>query len=55
MSQYQNNPNFKRAQEMAQGKSPQEIQQIAMNLCQQRGVDFNTMQQQFQSFMNRKG
>lgn len=48
----QNNPLFQRAQQMAQGKSEQELEQVARNLCQQRGVDFEAMKQQFQSMMN---
>lgn len=33
-------PLFKRAQEMAKGKSEAELQQIALNLCKERGLDF---------------
>ena len=44
---FANNPAFKRAQEMAAGKSPQEIQQIAVNLCNQRGIDINAAYKQF--------
>lgn len=40
-----NNPLFMRAQQMAQGKSPDEIKQIAMNLCKERGIDFEAMLQ----------
>lgn len=47
----QNNPLFQRAQQMAQGKSEQELEQVARNLCQQRGVDFEAMKQQFQNMM----
>lgn len=32
---FQNNPLFQRAQQMVQGKSEQEIEQIASNLCKQ--------------------
>ena len=49
---FQNNPLFQRAQQMAQGKSEQELEQVARNLCQQRGVDFEAMKQQFQGIMN---
>lgn len=35
--QLQSNPLFQRAQQMARGKSPQELEQVAKNLCQQRG------------------
>lgn len=44
---FANNPAFKRAQEMSAGKSPQEIQQIAANLCKQRGIDINAAYKQF--------
>lgn len=49
LGQLGNNPLFQRAQQMAQGKSPAEIQQIAQNLCQQRGIDMNAAMQQFRS------
>lgn len=47
-----NRPLFMRAQQMAEGKTPEEIQQIAMNLCNERGLDFQTMLQQFQVFQS---
>lgn len=47
--QIQNNPMFQRAQEMSKGKSPQEIEQVIRNLCQQRGVDYDSALQQFQT------
>lgn len=47
LQQYQNNPMFQRAQQMAAGKSPQEIRQIANNLCNQRGIDINSAREQF--------
>ncbi len=46
-----NNPLFKRAQEMSRGKTPEEMKQIAMNLCQQRGIDINAAYDQFQKQM----
>ncbi len=36
-----NNPQFQRVMEMTKGKSPKELRQVAMNLCQNSGVDFN--------------
>lgn len=42
------NPLFKRAQEMAQGKSENELKQIAENLCKQRGIDLGEAQKQFE-------
>lgn len=52
MQRLQGNPLFQRAQQMAQGKSEQQLQQTAMNLCQQRGIDMNQAWQQFQQSMN---
>ena len=40
---------FKRAQQMAEGKTPEQLQQVAQNLCQQKGIDMNQAIQQFQS------
>lgn len=45
------NPLYKRAEQMAQGKSEDELKQIAVNLCQQRGININEAYKQFQSFM----
>lgn len=52
MQRLQRNPLFQRAQQMAQGKNEQQLQQTAMNLCQQRGIDMNQAWQQFQQSMN---
>ena len=52
MQRFQGNPLFQRAQQMAQGKSEQQLQQTAMNLCQQRGININQAWQQFQQSMN---
>lgn len=35
-----NMPLFKRAQEMAQGKSRTELEQIARNICEQKGISY---------------
>lgn len=42
-----NNPLFLRAQEMAKGKSEQELEQIARNICEQKGLDYEKMKQLF--------
>ncbi len=42
------NPLFQRAQQMAQGKSEQELKQIASNLCQQRGINMDEAYRQFE-------
>lgn len=47
-NQLMSNPLFKRAQEMANGKSEQELEQIAKNLCQQRGINLDDAIKQFQ-------
>lgn len=44
-----------RAIEMGQGKTPQEIEQIASNLCKQRGIDLNEAYEQFKAQMGIKG
>ena len=49
--QLQSNPLFQRAQQMAQGKSPQELEQVAKNLCQQRGIDLDSAMNQFKQMM----
>lgn len=43
-----NNPLFQRAQQMAQGKSEEELKQIACNLCKQRGIDMEQAYKQFE-------
>ena len=47
-----NNPMFKRVQQMMQGKNEQQLEEIAKNLCKQRGVDLDTAVKQFQSIIN---
>lgn len=45
--QLQNNPLFRRAQQMADGKSEKELEQIAKNLCEQRGINIDQAMEQF--------
>jgi hypothetical protein len=52
--QLQNNPLFQRAQQMAAGRNPQELEQVARNLCQQRGIDYNYAQQMFAQMFGSK-
>lgn len=49
IAQFGNNPLFKQAQQMAQGKSPDQLKQTCMNLCKSKGLDFDQAWQQFQS------
>lgn len=44
------NPQFKRAMEVAQGKSPTEMQKTFMNFAQQSGVNPNQVQQMLSQF-----
>lgn len=55
MSMFQNNPLFQRAQQMVQGKSEKEIEQIASNLCKQRGININDAFEQFKQFKSQFG
>lgn len=49
MSQmFGNNPQFKMAQQMTQGKSPAEIQQVINNVCQQKGINQDQLKQMAQ-------
>ena len=41
------NPVFAQAMKMAQGKNPQELEQIARNICKERGLDYDQMFSQF--------
>lgn len=51
---FSNNPLFARAQQMAEGKTAEELQQIAENICKEKGLDLNKMLQQFQTLFNNK-
>lgn len=44
---FSGDPTFNRAMQMAQGKSPQQVEQIVRNLCQERGLDFEQLKQNF--------
>ena len=49
------NPLFQRAKEMAKGKNENELRQIALNICKEKGLDldsaYNMFQQQFKGIM----
>lgn len=51
----QNNPMMKRAMEMSNNKSPEQIQQVCRNICEQRGLNYDQMLQQFQSMASQFG
>lgn len=48
------NPNMKRAMEMANGKNPDQLKQVCQNLCKQQGIDFDEAFKQFQSQIGQK-
>lgn len=48
---FRDNPLFARAKQMAQGKSENELKQVANNLCKQRGISLDDAYTQFQSQM----
>lgn len=41
------NPIFAQAMKMAQGRNPQELEQIARNICKERGINFDQALSQF--------
>lgn len=53
ISLFSNNPLFARAQQMAEGKTPEELQQIAINICKEKGLDLEQMLKQFQTLFNK--
>lgn len=42
-----NNPIMARGMQLVQGKTPEQLQQIAQNMAKERGVDLASMLQQF--------
>ena len=51
LRQFFNNPLFNQAQRMAHGKTPQEIEQIAKNLCAEKGLNYEEALSAFQNYM----
>lgn len=45
MQSFGNNPNFNRAMQMLQGKTPEQLQQTVMNLAQNQGISKEQLQQ----------
>ena len=52
LSQLSNNPMFIQAQQMAQGKSPEELKQTCENICKQKGINFDDAWSKFQFQIN---
>lgn len=55
IQQLQNNPLFQRAQQMANGKSEEELKQVCKNLCQQRGINIDEAAAQFKAHFGGNG
>lgn len=51
LAQFVNNPLFIQAQKMGQGKSKEEIEQIARNLCAEKGLNYDEVWSAFQNQM----
>lgn len=43
------NPIMKRAMEMSEGKTPEQLKDVCKNLCEQRGINFDDAFNQFQT------
>ncbi len=49
MAQFRGNPFFQQAQQMVQGKTPDQIKETCMNICRSKGINFDQAFSQFQS------
>ena len=49
--QLMNSPLFNRAQQMAEGKTPSELEQIAKNICASKGVNYEEALNAFRQMM----
>lgn len=52
LSNYKTNSLFSRAQQMANGKNEQELEQIARNICQEKGINFDQAMSQFKQIQS---
>lgn len=48
MSNLASNPMFQMAMTMSKGKNPQELKQIAENICKEKGINLEEAYQAFQ-------
>ena len=55
MNNLNSNPLYQMAQQMAQGKNSQELQQVALNICKEKGIDieeaYKNFKQQFKGLI----
>ncbi len=54
LTQMTSSPLFKRAQEMGQGKSDAEIEKIARNICEQKGIRYDDAVQMFNQMFGQR-
>lgn len=47
-------PLYQRAQEMANGKTQQELEQVAKNICEQKGISYDDAFRTFSQMFNNK-
>lgn len=53
LQQMMSSPLFSRAQEMYNAcKTPEDLENVARNICQSKGIDFNDAFNQFKQMMN---
>lgn len=50
MNMFGNNPMMKQAQQMLQGKNPQQMQEVIKNVAKQKGIDENQLNQMINQF-----
>lgn len=51
--QITSSPLYARAQEMANGKSPRELEQVAKNICEQKGIKYEDAYKAFSQMLNK--
>ena len=51
--QITSSPLYLRAQEMAKGRTPQELEQVARNICDQKGIKYDDAYKAFSQMLNK--
>lgn len=46
-------PLYQRAVQMANGKTPAELEQVARNICEQKGINFDDAYKAFAQMLNK--
>ena len=47
-------PLYQRAVEMANGKTPRELEQVARNICEQKGISYDDAYKAFSQMLNKQ-